>query len=134
MISGIAGGIQPRWHYVAAYHEDRRIYNTRGPVMRWAKQNEQFLVDRQPIASVGVLWSQRNTDFFGRNEAADLADAPYTGFMHALARARIALTCPFMSMIWRQPRDSPASYFRISADYRISRALRFGNSQAAVVP
>ena len=26
MIAGIAGGIQPWWHYVGAYHEDRRMY------------------------------------------------------------------------------------------------------------
>jgi hypothetical protein len=28
MINGIAGGIQPWWHMVAAYHEDRRMYHT----------------------------------------------------------------------------------------------------------
>ena len=89
MISGIAGGIQPWWHYVAAYHEDRRMYRTPEPVMKWAKKNEQYLIDRQPIATIGVAWSQRNTDFFGRGEAADRVDAPYTGFMHALVRARI---------------------------------------------
>lgn len=89
MISGIAGGIQPWWHYVAAYHEDRRMYDTPEPVMRWCKENESILVDREPVASVGVLWSQRNTDFFGREDAADRVDAPYTGFMHALVRARI---------------------------------------------
>ena len=43
----------------------------------------------QPVATVGVVWSQRNTDFFGRDAAAELVDAPYTGFMHALVRARI---------------------------------------------
>lgn len=89
MISGIAGGIQPWWHYVAAYHEDRRMYRTPEPVMRWAKANEQYLINREPIATVGVLWSQRNTDFFGRDESGDRVDAPYTGFMHALVRARI---------------------------------------------
>jgi hypothetical protein len=89
MIAGIAGGIQPWWHYVGAYHEDRRMYRTPAPVMQWCEQNEQYLVNRTPIASVGVLWSQRNTDFFGREDASDLVDAPYTGFMHALVRARI---------------------------------------------
>jgi hypothetical protein len=89
MIAGIAGGIQPWWHHVAAYHEDRRMYRTAEPVMRWWKAHEQYLVDRTPVASVGVVWSQRNTDFFGRDEAADRVDAPYTGFMHALVRARI---------------------------------------------
>jgi len=57
--------------------------------MRWCKANESILVNREPVASVGVLWSQRNTDFFGRDQAGDLVDAPYTGIMHALVRARI---------------------------------------------
>jgi len=34
MIAGFAGGIQPWWHHVAAYHEDRRMYRTAEPVMR----------------------------------------------------------------------------------------------------
>jgi hypothetical protein len=89
MIAGIAGGIQPWWHYVAAYHEDRRMYNTPGPVLRWSKENESYLVNRQPVATVGVVWSQRNTDFYGRNDPAERVDAPYTGFMHALVRARV---------------------------------------------
>jgi hypothetical protein len=89
MIAGIAGGIQPWWHYVAAYQEDRRMYDTPGPVMKWCKENERYLVNREPVATVGVVWSQRNTDFYGRNDAADRVDAPYTGFMHALVRSRI---------------------------------------------
>jgi hypothetical protein len=89
MIAGIAGGIQPWWHHVGAYGEDRRMYQTAEPVMRWWKANERYLVHRTPAASVGVAWSQRNTDFFGRDAAAEIVDAPYTGVMHALVRARI---------------------------------------------
>lgn len=89
MIAGFAGGIQPWWHHVAAYHEDRRMYRTAEPVMRWHKANEQYLVNRRPVASVGVVWSQRNTDFYGRNQASDLVDLPYRGFTQALLRARI---------------------------------------------
>ena len=89
MIAGIAGGIQPWWHYVGAYHEDRRMYRTAQPVMDWCRENEQYLVNREPVATVGLVWSQRNTDFYGRNEVAERVDAPYTGFMHALVRARI---------------------------------------------
>ena len=89
MIAGIAGGIQPWWHHVAAYHEDRRMYRTAEPVMRWCEENQSYLINRQPVATVGVVWSQRNTDFYGRDDAADRVDAPYTGFMHALVRARI---------------------------------------------
>ena len=71
MIAGIAGGIQPWWHHVGAYHEDRRMYQSAEPVMRWWKANERYLVERTPIANVGVVWSQRNTDFFGRDAAAE---------------------------------------------------------------
>jgi hypothetical protein len=89
MIAGIAGGIQPWWHHVGAYHEDRRMYHTAEPVFRWHKENARYLVDRRPVAAVGVVWSQKNTDYYGRDEAAELVDAPYRGWIQALIRARI---------------------------------------------
>jgi len=89
MIAGMAGGIQPWWHHVGAYQEDPRAYRTAEPVMKWHKANEAYLTDRLPVASVGLVWSQRNTDFYGRDNAADLVDAPYDGFAQALIRARI---------------------------------------------
>ena len=89
MIAGIAGGIQPWWHHVGAYHDDRRMYRTAEPIARWWKANQRYLIGRRPVAGVGLVWSQRNTDFFGREAPGDRVDAPYTGFMHALVRARI---------------------------------------------
>ena len=89
MVAGMAGGIQPWWHHVGAYHDDRRMYRTAEPVMKWHKANEAFLINRKPVASVGLVWSQRNTDFFGRESAGELVDAPYEGFAQALIRARI---------------------------------------------
>ncbi len=94
MIAGFAGGIQPWWHHVGAYHEDRRAYRTAEPVMQWHKANEQFLVNRRPLAAVGLVWSQRNTDFYGRDDAGELVEAPYNGFMQALIRARV----PYMPL------------------------------------
>ena len=89
MIAGIAGGIQPWWHHVGAFHEDRRMFRTAEPVMKLAQGHTRL--SHQPPAGrhVGVVWSQRNTDFYGRDDAADLVDAPYNGFMQALIRARI---------------------------------------------
>ena len=89
MIEGFAGGIQPWWHHIGAYHEDRRMYRTAEPLMKWYAANEQYLVNRRPLATVGLAWSQRNTDFYGRDHAADLVDAPYRGFAQTLVRARI---------------------------------------------
>ncbi len=89
MIEGIAGGIQPWWHYVSAYHEDRRIYRTAGEVFAWHKKNEEFLINRIPVATVGVVWSQENNDFYGRDEADLMVDQPWRGITQALIRARI---------------------------------------------
>jgi len=89
IIEGIAGGIQPWWHYVGASHEDRRIYNTPGPLFRWHKANEEFLVNRRPVATVGVVWSQLNMDFFGRDEAETMVELPWRGIVQSLIRARI---------------------------------------------
>ena len=89
MLDGIAGGLQPWWHHIGAYHEDRRMYRTAESVYRWHKDHEEFLINRQPIASVGVVWSQQNTDFFGRDDAEALVELPWRGVMQALIRARI---------------------------------------------
>ena len=89
MIDGIAGGLQPWWHHVGAYHEDRRMYHTAEPVTRWHEQNQEFLINRKPVATVGVVWSQQNTDFFGRDDADLFVELPFRGFAQALIRARI---------------------------------------------
>jgi len=89
MLAGFAGGIQPWWHHVSAYHEDRRMYRTAEPILRWHRANEQYLIDRRPIANVGVVWSQRNTDFYGRDNPEEFVDQPWRGFTQALVRARI---------------------------------------------
>ncbi len=89
MINGIAGGIQPWWHHVGAYHEDRRAYSTAAPVMKWFIQNEEFLLNRIPKATIGVVWSQQNTDFYGRDNAHELVQLPWQGITQALVRARI---------------------------------------------
>lgn len=89
MINGIAGGIQTWWHHVSAYHEDRRAYKTAAPVTRWQKENEPFLIDREPIAPIGVVWSQQNMDFYGRDDADELVELPWRGMIQALVRARI---------------------------------------------
>ena len=89
MIEGIAGGIQPWWHHISAYHEDRRMYHTAEPVVKWHKANEEYLINRQPVATVGVVWSQDNSDFYGRDDVESKVEQPWRGIVHALVRARI---------------------------------------------
>lgn len=89
MTEGIAGGIQPWWHHVGAYHEDRRMYKTAAPVMSWHKTNEKYLINRFPVANVGIVWSQQNTDFYGRDSAEQVVELPWRGITQALIRSRI---------------------------------------------
>ena len=45
MLAGFAGGIQPWWHHVGAYHEDRRMYRTAEPVMQLASGKRTIPVE-----------------------------------------------------------------------------------------
>src|SRR5262249_44333240 len=51
--------------------------------------NEQYLGRRRPVATVGIVYSQRNHDFFGRDDSDLMVSQPQRGFMQALTRARI---------------------------------------------
>jgi len=88
-VEGFAGGIQPWWHHIGAYHEDRRQYRTAESLFRWHEANEQYLVSRSPVATVGVLWSKENVDFYGRDDADARVGLPHRGIREALIRARI---------------------------------------------
>ena len=89
MLEGIAGGIQPWWHHVGALQEDRRQFRTAEPVCRWHEANQKYLVDRRPIATIGVVWSQANTEWYGRDQAESRVLLPYRGIINALIRSRI---------------------------------------------
>lgn len=88
-LEAFAGGIQPWWHYVTAYHEDRRMYRSPVAMSQWYVANQQYLHAREPVATVGIVYSQRNHDFFGRDDAELLVNLPQRGFTQALTRARI---------------------------------------------
>ncbi|MDP8923072.1 MAG: Tat pathway signal protein, partial [Chloroflexota bacterium] len=88
-VEGFAGGIQPWWHHIGAYHEDRRQYRTAEALFRWHEANEEYLVDRRPIATVGLVWTQENVDFYGRDAPAERVIQPHLGLRQALIRARI---------------------------------------------
>jgi len=89
MLDGFAGGIQPWWHILGAYGMDRRLYKTAGPLLRWHAENQEYLVNRRPIATVGVVWSQQNQDYHGRDNPEEIGEHPRRGWVNALTRARI---------------------------------------------
>ncbi|HYN47343.1 MAG TPA: alpha-amylase family protein [Candidatus Nanopelagicales bacterium] len=86
---GMAAGIQPWWHHLGASQDDRRQLRTAERLSRWHAENEAYLVDRTPIATVGVAWSETNIDWYGRGESATRAVAPFAGAAEALGLHRI---------------------------------------------
>jgi hypothetical protein len=65
------------------------MFRTAEPVMRWHAEHERYLAGREPVASVGVVWSQTNGDFYGRDAVEELVELPRRGWTNALVRARI---------------------------------------------
>jgi hypothetical protein len=65
------------------------MYNTAAPVMTWHKINEKYLIDRHPVCNVGVVWSQQNMDFYGRDATEQLVEFPWRGITQTLIRSRI---------------------------------------------
>jgi hypothetical protein len=89
MVEGVAGTIEPWWHHVGGYQEDRRQFHVVEPFYRWYSAHQEYLINRQPVATVGVVYSQGNFEWYGRDQANELALAPYNGMTEALIRARI---------------------------------------------
>lgn len=91
--SGFAGGIQPWWHHIGSMHEDRRQYRTAEPIFAWHAANQDVLVNRTLTPDVGIVWSQQNQDFFGRDfgryAAGTKTMAPYRGAVKAMDRHAI---------------------------------------------
>jgi hypothetical protein len=108
MLEGFAGGIQPWWHHVGAYQEDRRMFHTPVPICQWHAANEEFLFNRKPVATVGIVYSQLNNDFFGRDAAELQVNLPWRGWTNALIRARI----PYL-LVHADHIDSDAGQLRV---------------------
>lgn len=90
VVSGLAGGIHPWWHHIGAWHADRRQYKTAPPLFTWHRDSEEYLLDRRPVANVGIVWSQDNCDFYGRADTDLRTQTPYFGFINAFIRAGIS--------------------------------------------
>jgi hypothetical protein len=89
MHSGMAGGILPWWHHVGASQEDGRQFDICVPLMNWHRQHQAYLTQRQPVATVALLWSHENNDFYGQEQVAERVSMPQAGWLKALVRARI---------------------------------------------
>jgi hypothetical protein len=103
----VAGGIRPWWHHIGSDHEDRRQFRTAEPLFAWHARHERFLRDRTAVAGVGVVYSQRSIDFFGRDDAAERCEAPLRGIGQSLIRARVPYAVVHADLIPEAPSGEP---------------------------
>lgn len=94
MRQAVSSGIRPWWHTVGSYSEDKRRYRDLPQVMAWHAKNERYLFDRTPVATVGLVWSDQNSIYFGRDQAFKRVQDPWLGMTQALTRHRI----PFVAV------------------------------------
>lgn len=136
MVEGMAGGVSPWWNLVGAYTEDKRRFAMLPPLMQWHEKNERYLYDRRPVASVGLVWSDTNNIFFGREKPHERVQSPFQGMVNALNRARIPFVVIHADNIDRDTRDVAGIILpNIGAmtDEQIAAVRRFSNRGGGVL-
>lgn len=90
MMSGLAGGIAPWFHFVGGTVYDRRRLHISDDIFRWAKKNREFFSERKNLANIGVVWNQESVIYYGRDDAGRKSRACFKGVTEALSAAGIS--------------------------------------------
>ena len=104
----IASGIRPWLHTVSSYSEDKRRFSGKPTLMQWHERNERFLYDRKPVATVGVVWSEQNNIYFGRDYLAERVLDAWNGMTRALVKGRVPFVVVNVDHIERDGADLEA--------------------------
>lgn len=89
MLSGIAGGIAPWYHFVGGGTEDKRKFHISDDIFVWLKSHKSCFENRRNIAGVGLLWNQESAVYYGRDDGRTISGYPFFGFARALSKAGI---------------------------------------------
>ncbi len=85
----VAGGLRPWWHFIGALQDDQRLFRTAPALFEWHQRTQEYLVDREPVASIGLVWSQRAVDFYGQDDPEHRYLAHWRGMSLALIWGRL---------------------------------------------
>jgi len=87
---GIANGLRPWFNMVSGQPHDRRGLRVIEDLYVWHHKHERYLRNTEPIARVGLMYSQQTAQFYaGPGEATRKVDEPALGMYQALIEARI---------------------------------------------
>lgn len=86
---GIAQGLRPWFTKFNAKPIDRRWLPVVEELYTWHHANEKYLRNLDPLASVGMVYSQQTATFYGGELARAKVEEPALGIYQALVEARI---------------------------------------------
>ena len=86
---GIANGLRPWFTKFSGTLRDRRWLKPVEEIYNWHYQNERYLRNEEPLARVGLVYSQQTAWFYGGEQARARVEDHTLGFYQALIEARI---------------------------------------------
>ncbi len=88
-LDGIANGLRPWFTKFSGVLRDKRWLTPVEEVYTWHFQNERYLRNEQPLARVGLVYSQQTARFYGADRARQKVEDHTLGYYQALIEARI---------------------------------------------
>lgn len=85
----VANGMRPWFVKFNAQSYDRRWMKPVEEIYNWHWRNEKYLRNEEPLARVGLVYSQQTATFYGGQQARTKVEDHTMGFYHALIEARI---------------------------------------------
>jgi hypothetical protein len=88
-LDAIANGMRP-WcsKFSATLHDERWLKGVEETYL-WAEKNQRYLVNRQPLARVGLVYSQQTAWYYGDEHAETKVENYALGWYQALVESRI---------------------------------------------
>ena len=86
---GVANGLRPWFTKFGGVLRDRRWLGVVEDLYRWHHGAERYLRNEEPLARVGLVYSQQTAWFYGGPEAGEKVEDHALGWYQALVEARI---------------------------------------------
>jgi hypothetical protein len=88
-LDAIANGMRP-WcsKFSATLHDERWLKGVEETYL-WTEKNQRYLVNRQPLARIGVVYSQQTAWYYGDEHAETRVENYALGWYQALVESRI---------------------------------------------
>ena len=136
MYGGMAAGAAQWWNIIGAYSEDKARFAILPPLLQWHERNEAYLFNRRPLANVGMMWSDTNNIFYGRESFEGRVVEPYRGMVDALTRARIPFRPVHIDQLDRDAKELACIILpdlAAMSDEQIAAVVRFAKRGGGVL-